>query len=299
MTPRRLPSLSALKAFEAAARHRSVSRAAEELHVTPGAVSRQLRALEEELRLVLFLRTPTGLVPTAAGDTLFAASRDALDRLAEGVARAAAPASRWALTVGTYALFASRWLIPRWGRLRARHPEVEVTLITSSDPAELVPGRFDAVIAVAGPEPPPGLVALPLVPIATVPVCAPSMAGVPCFRWEGQHLLHSRQRPRDWARWLAAAGVAGPDPQAGSAFESIALAIDAAAGGLGVAMAIRALIEPDLAAGRVVMPVAFERRSRRGFALLYEAARSADPGIVAFHGWLAAETAEQADERPP
>jgi DNA-binding transcriptional LysR family regulator len=116
MTYRRLPSLLALRSFEAAARHRSVSRAAAELHVTPGAVSRQLRALEEELRQSLFLRTPTGLVPTSAGETLFAAARDALDRLAEGVVQATTPATRRALTVGAYALFASRWLIPRCSR---------------------------------------------------------------------------------------------------------------------------------------------------------------------------------------
>ncbi len=291
MTYRRLPSLSALRCFEAAARHRGVSRAAAELHVTPGAVSRQLRALEGELRLQLFQRTPTGLVPTAAGETLFAAARDALDRLAEGVVAATTPTTRRVLTVGSYALFASRWLLPRLGRLRARHPGLDVTLITSSDPLELVPGRFDGVIAVAGDEPRPGLAVLPLVPIATVPVCAPCMAGPGRFSWAGQHLLHSRQRPRDWERWLAAAGVAEVDPRSGTAFESIGLAIDAAAGGLGVALAIRALIEPDLSAGRVVMPVAFERRSSRGFVLMHEAARSSDPALSAFRAWLVDEAA--------
>lgn len=294
MTYRRLPSLSALRCFEAAARHRSVSRAAAELHVTPGAISRQVRALEEDLRLELFLRTPAGLVPTAAGETLFAATREALDRLAEGVVQATTPAARRALTVGAYAFFASRWLIPRWGRLRSRHPGLDVTLITSSDPLELVPGRFDAVIAVARPEPQSGLLVQKLVPIETVPACAPSLIGEEGFRWAGQHLLHSRQRPQDWARWLEAAGVTDLDPKAGTAFESIALALDAAASGLGVAMAIRALIEPDLAAGRIAIPVPFLRRSSRSFVLMHEAARATDPALLAFREWLAEEAGEDA-----
>jgi DNA-binding transcriptional LysR family regulator len=287
MTYRRLPSLSALRCFEAAARHRSVSRAAAELHVTPGAVSRQVRALEEELRLALFLRTPTGLVPTPAGETLFAAARDALDRLAEGVVRAAAPPPPRALTVGAYTLFASRWLIPRWGRLRARHPALDVTLVTEADPLALVPGRFDAAIAVAGAEARPGVAVHPLVPIETLPVCAPAL--LDGFDWRGAHLLHSRQRPDDWARWLAAAGVPGADPASGSWFESIGLAIDAAANGLGVALAIRALVGPDLAAGRVVVAAPFARRSARGFALLHEASRAADPALRAFREWLLEE----------
>ncbi|PWC28673.1 LysR substrate-binding domain-containing protein [Teichococcus aestuarii] len=289
MTYRRLPSLSALRCFEAAARHGSLSRAAAELHVTPGAVSRQVRALEEELRVALFLRGPGGVTPTPAGETLFAAARAGLDRLAEGVAQATAPAPRQALTVGAYALFASRWLIPRWPRLQARHPGLDITLVTTADPLALSPGRFDAVIAVAGPAARPGLLVQPLVPIETVPVCAPALAGPQGFRWEGKPLLHSRQRPRDWARWLAAAGVEGPDPRQGAAFESIGLAIDAAASGLGVALAIRALIGPDLEAGRVVVPVPFARRSAHGFVLLCEAARAAEAGLAAFRHWLAEE----------
>lgn len=297
MTYRRLPPLTAIRSFEAAARHASVSRAAAELGVTPGAVSRQIRTLEDTLSLSLFQRTPTGMSLTPAGEALRDAAQEALDRIAKGVMEAGrVAAGRRPLSVGAYALFASRWLIPRWGRLREKHPGLDFDLTTEADPLRLLPGRFDAVVAVADGTPRPGLVIRPLVPIETVPVCAPGLANAGGFDWTGKRLLHSRQRPHDWARWLAAAGVTGPDPTAGPSFESIGLAIDAAAEGLGVALAIKALLAPDLLAGRVVVPVPFARRSSRSFVLMYEAARATDPSIRAFETWLVEEAAVTADE---
>lgn len=291
MTYRRLPSLNALRAFEAAARHRSVTRAADELGVTPGAVSRQLRALEEELGLTLFARGPTGLAPTAAGRVLQQSCGGALDRMATGVAKAREAAKPMFVSVGAYALFASRWLIPRWGRFRERHPGLEIALTTSADPLELLPGKFDAVIAVAEDRPRPGFWTHRLLPIEMVPVCAPALNGARPFRWEGQTLLHSRQRPRDWARWLAAQGVAGMDAEAGPSFESISLAVDAASEGLGIALAIQGLIGADLAAGRVVVPVEGVRRSSRSFMLMVEAARREEPALRRLCDWLVEEAA--------
>jgi len=296
MTYRRLPSLNALRAFEAAARHRSVTRAADELAVTPGAVSRQVRALEEGLGLALFLRGPAGLTLTAPGAALLEASGAALDRLEEGVAEARRADRPVPLTVGAYALFASRWLIPRWGRLRARHPELEIALTTSADPLELRPGKFDAVIAVAEDRPRPGFRVDPLLPIETLPVCAPGLVEPGGFRWAGKTLLHSRQRPRDWARWLEAQGIAGVNPEAGPSFESISLALDAAREGLGVALAIRGLIGPDLAAGRVVVPVAGTRRSSRSFVLMMETGRLGEPALQRFRDWLIGEARQSWDE---
>lgn len=286
MTYRRLPSLVALRSFEAAARHRSVTRAAGELSVTPGAVSRGVRALEEELATALFTRGATGLALTPAGEALFNAAREGLDRIAAGLAAMRYAAPRRRLRIGAYTLFASRWLIPRWNRLRERHPDLEIELQTSADPLDLVPGTFDAVIAVTDARPRPGLTMLPLVPIEMVPVCAPRLLGPGGFSWAGQPLLHSRQRPDDWARWLSAAGITGVDPAAGPSFESIALALDAAAEGLGVALAIRALVGADLAAGRVAIPHPFIRPTTRHFTLLHDAGREEDPALAALRGWL-------------
>jgi LysR family glycine cleavage system transcriptional activator len=298
MTYRRLPSLNALRAFEAAARHRSVTRAADELSVTPGAVSRQIRTLEESLGLTLFLRGPGGLTLTGPGTALMEASGAALDRLEEGVAEARRAARPMPVSVGAYALFASRWLIPRWGRLRARHPELEIALTTSADPLELSSGKFDAVIAVAEHRPRPGFRVDPLLPIETMPICAPGLVDPGGFRWAGKTLLHSRQRPRDWARWLEAQGITGVDAEAGPSFESISLAIDAAREGLGVALAIRGLIGPDLAAGSVVVPVPGTRRSSRSFVLMVETGRLGEPALSRFRDWLLEEAAQGWGERP-
>lgn len=293
MTYRRLPSLNALRAFEAAARHRSVTRAADELGVTPGAVSRQVRALEEDLGLMLFSRGPAGLMPTAAGRVLQQSCGAALDRMQAGVTKAQEAAKPLFVSVGAYALFASRWLIPRWGRLRERQPGLEIALTTSADPLELLPGTFDAVIAVAEDRPRPGFWTQELLPIEMVPVCAPALIGPRPFHWEGQTLLHSRQRPRDWSRWLAAQGVTGVDAEAGPSFESISLAVDAASEGLGVALAIKGLIGADLAAGRVAVPVAGVRRSSRSFMLMVEAARREEPALRRLCDWLVEEAARQ------
>ncbi|WP_338662167.1 LysR substrate-binding domain-containing protein [Pararoseomonas sp. SCSIO 73927] len=292
MTYRRLPSLVALRSFEAAARHRSVTRAAGELSVTPGAVSRGVRALEEELATSLFARSSTGLALTPAGEALFAAAREGLDRIAAGLAAMRQAGPRRRLRIGAYTLFASRWLIPRWNRLRERHPELDIELETSADPLELVPGAFDAVIAVADARPRPGLTALPLVPIEMMPVCAPAL--LPGFEWARATLLHSRQRPDDWPRWLAAAGIEGVDAARGPRFESIALALDAAAEGLGIALAIRALVGPDLAAGRVAVPHPLIRPTTRRFTLLHDAEREGDAALFALRAWLREEAGDPA-----
>ncbi|MBC9176211.1 LysR substrate-binding domain-containing protein [Pseudoroseomonas ludipueritiae] len=288
MSYRRLPSLAALRSFEAAARHLSVTRAANELAITPGAVSRGVRQLEQELGTSLFLRGATGLTLTPAGETLLEAAGEAFDRLVAGV-NSLRPTGARRLTLGVYALFASRWLIPRWHRLRERHPDLEIDLQTCADPAAMVPGRFDAAIAVTDGRPRPGLAMQRLVPIEMMPVCSPALAEG--FDWRRVTLLHSRQRPEDWARWLSAAGIGGRDPHAGLFFESIALAIDAAAEGLGVALAIRSLAGADVATGRVAVPHPFLRPTTRAFTLLHEGSRQAEPELRALRDWLLEEAA--------
>jgi len=285
MAWRRLPPLHAVRAFEAAARHLSIRRAAEELAVTPGAVSRHVRALEEQLGKPLFLRRSTGLALTVAGEALAEATREGLDRIADAASGVRLRRLR-RLSVGVYGFFASRVLLPLWPELRAAHRELEIDLHSSLNPLDLLPGRYDAVIAVSDAEPRPGLVTRPLVPIATVPVCAPRWLrkGPPDFA--AVPLLHGRPRPDDWRRWLDHAGLGHVPVQGGSSFESIGLALEAAAVGMGVAIAIEALLAPDLARRRIVVAHKTVRPTRRHFVLQHEARLADDPALAAFAEFL-------------
>ena len=285
MAWRRLPPLHAVRAFEAAARHLSVTRAAEELGVTPGAVSRHVRALEMRLEKPLFLRRSTGLVLTTAGEALAAATRDALDRIADAASGVRLRRLR-RLSVGVYGFFASRILLPLWSELKAAHPDLAIDLHTSLNPLDMLPGRYDAVIAVSDAAPRAGLVTHPLVPIATVPVCAPRWQKGGPADFAAVPLLHARPRPDDWRRWLDHAGFKDVPAQGGSSFESIGLAIEAAAAGFGFAMAIEALLAPDLARRRVVIAHPTVRPTRRHFVLQYEARLADDPALTAFATWL-------------
>lgn len=297
MTTRRLPPLHAIRAFEAAARHLSMTRAAEELSVTPGAISRHVRALEDEMRAVLFQRRAHGLVLTAAGESLAAAARESLDGIANAVSGLRLRRFR-RLSVGAYGFFVSRAVLPNWSHLRATHPELEVDLHTSSNALDLMPGRYDAVIAVTDGTPRPGTVTRRLLPIATVPVCAPFWLESGSLDFSAVALLHARPRPDDWRRWLDHAGFGGVGGQSGSSFESLALAMEAAVAGLGVAMAIDGLLAPDLESGRLVRAHPRIRPTRRHFVLQYESRWSQDPTMQAFESWLVARMAEARGAAP-
>ncbi|UPY36516.1 LysR family transcriptional regulator [Sediminicoccus sp. KRV36] len=300
MAHRALPPLTAIRAFEAAARHLSMTGAARELSVTPGAVSRQIRELEQSLGVTLFLRQAQGLVLTTAGETLAAGAGEALDRLAIATGRARLGRGR-PITVGVYGYFASRLLFPRLRELQRALPDLVVEWHTSSSPLDLLPGRFDAVIAVSEPQGMPGLVVLPLVPIATLPVCAPQWleggglegggleGGAPDFA--RIPLLHSRCRPDDWRRWLNHAGHAKTPLRGGSTFESMNVAMEAAAQGLGAVIAIEALLAPDLARGAVVPAHAVRRPTRRHFTLQYETRHAGNPDLRMLADWLRGEFA--------
>jgi LysR family glycine cleavage system transcriptional activator len=285
MSLRRLPPLHAIRAFEAAARHLSITRAAEELHVTPGAVSRHVRALESGMQTVLFQRRSNGLALTAAGEALASVARDALDGIANAVNGIRLRRFR-RLSVGAYGFFVSRALLPGWHDLRAAHPELEVDLHTSSNALDLMTGRYDAVIAVSDGTPRPGTIMRRLMPIATVPVCAPSWLAHGPIAFATAPLLHARPRPDDWRRWLdhVALGAVGADT--GSSFESLGLAMEAAEAGLGIAMAIEALLAADIAGGRLVRAHERARPTRRHFVLQYDARLAEDPAMKTFEDWL-------------
>ncbi len=279
------PSLNAIRAFEAAARHGGISRAADELHVTPGAVSRQVKELEAALGVPLFERLPGGLRPTAAGTALAEAASQGLAAISAGVAAVRARPSRRRLSVGVYSAFAQCWLVPRWARFADAHPDIELALTTTREAADLRPERFDVTILVTDRRHWPGHALHRLLPIETTPVMAPG----PMPDLRRARLLHAKPRPQDWARWLESAGLRGVSALAGPSFESITLASAAAAQGLGVAMGIRCLLAEDLASGRLVAPFAHRRLSRHWFTMAHAAHRGREPAIAAFAAWALAE----------
>lgn len=285
MSSRRLPPLLAVRAFEAAARHLSITRASEELNVTVGAISRHVRALEAKMGTALFLRGSRGLQLTPAGRSFADSTRDALDRIADAAEGVRLRQFR-RLTVGVYGFFAARFLLPKWAGLQQAHAGLEVDIHTSSNPLELLPSRYDAVIIVSDAQPRPGLVTHPLMPIATVPVCSPGMLRDGALDFAATPLLHARPRPDDWRRWLDYAGMSDVRVQGGSSFESLSLALEAAATGMGATIAIDGLLDADVESGRLVRAHATLRTTRRHFVLQHEQRMDGDPAVVAFAQWL-------------
>jgi LysR family transcriptional regulator, glycine cleavage system transcriptional activator len=263
-----------------------MTRAAAELGVTAGAVSRQVRELETRMETALFVRgLAGGLALTPAGEALSRSAGDAFDLLAAATG-SAQEGERRHLSIGVYGFFASRMLLPLWPQVKVELPHLDIDLFTSSDPLDLLPARYDAVIAVGEGRPGKGTLERPLVPITTVAVCASDLVRTGQLDFRRTPLLHARPRPDDWRRWLDYAGFSGVPVQRGSTFESIALALEAAAMGLGAAIAIEELIGTDLASGKVVLAHPARRPTRRHFVLLAEARRARDTGLQAFADWI-------------
>jgi LysR family transcriptional regulator, glycine cleavage system transcriptional activator len=285
----RLPPLNAIKAFEAAARLGSFTRAAEELNVTHGAVSRQIRLLEEWLGAQLFFRTSRNAVPTRSGTELLAEVGPALDRLAAISQRVQnrAPA-RGLLRVSALPTFAMRWLIPRLPEFQRDHPDLELRIVTASTPAEQFRMGVDAVIS--GPSRQPGWVGKRFLGEARLPVLSPDLIRECPLRTpadlERHTLLHAATLREAWPRWLAAAGVPDLKPARDQVFEHFYFAIQAALEGLGVVMGPLALISDELRAGRLLAPIWEPATRTRGY-LFYAPETSSDaPAVVALRQWL-------------
>ena len=256
----RLPPLNAIKAFEAAARLGSFTRAAEELNVTHGAVSRQVRLLEDWLGARLFLRTSRNAVPTQVGTDLLAEAGPALDRLAAVSQRLREPMpAAPLLRVSALPTFAMRWLIPRLPEFQRDHPGLELRIVTASTPAEQFRMDVDAVIS--GPWRQSGWVGKRFLGEARLPVLSPGVDGKVAHcelpaDLERHTLLHAATLRAAWPRWLAAANVPDLKPAREQVFEHFYFAIQAALEGLGVIMGPVALISNELRAGRLLAPIA-------------------------------------------
>ncbi len=292
---RRLPPLNALRAFEAAARYQSFTRAAEELCVTQGAVSHQVKALEAELGVKLFNRERQRLLITEAGREYMAVLRDALDRIAAGTERLLQRQSTGILTVSTSPDFAAKWLVHRLGHFAESHPEIDLRVSATLHHVDFA--REDVDLAIRhGDGNWPGLETTRLCTEELFAVCSPKLlARRPRITKPEEllklPLLHLDDR-KIWARWLEAAGVANPETAHGPILNRASMVIDAAVDGQGVALARTTLAAWDLLNGRLVQPIATTQRTAKTYWIVCPRATSALPKITLFRTWMLAEAAD-------
>lgn len=294
---RRLPPLGALRAFEAAARHLSFTRAAEELHVTQAAVSHRIKSLEEALGLRLFRRRGRQVFLTEAGQGYLAEVSQAFDLLSAATGRLIARESSGPLAVSCLASFAASWLVPRLGRFRAQHPDIDV-MISASD--QLVDFSRDEVdLAVRhGSGNWPGLQVTMLLTEDLFPVCSPKLLDGPLPLNSPDDLRHHTLLRDDmlvnWKAWLSAAGVKGVDPDRGPFFNMSHLVLDAAIDGQGVALARSALVAHHLQAGRLVRPFEVQLPGDTAYYIVHPPTSADIPKVRAFADWLLATVREDA-----
>jgi LysR family transcriptional regulator, glycine cleavage system transcriptional activator len=294
---RRLPPLNALKAFEAAARHQSFTKAAQELCVTQGAVSHQVKALEAALGLKLFSRERQRLIITEAGRDYLAVLRDAFDRIALGTARLVERQRSGVLTVSTSPDFAAKWLVGRLGRFAEAHPAIDLRVAATLEHVDFAREEVDLAVR-HGDGNWPGLKVARLCAEELFPVCSPKLtAGRKRLRKPADLLRLPLLRLSDeseWPRWLEAAGVAGAPAALGPVMNRASMVIDAAIDGQGVALARTTLAAADLLAGRLVRPFATALPLVKSYWIVCSKATAALPKIEAFTRWLTQEAAADA-----
>jgi LysR family glycine cleavage system transcriptional activator len=288
----RLPPLTALRAFEAAARHLNFSRAAEELHVTHGAVSHQMKALEAHLGLSLFKRQGRAMRLTDAGQLLHEHVREALQHLKRGVAALHDTARGEVLTVTTTPAFATRWLLPRLADFQAAHPEIVVNLRATQTLTDFAREGVDLAIRY-GPGMWPGLAAEKLLDEEIFPVCSPGFRGgeLPTQPAELTETMLLRDARQPWRDWFLSVGLDWPEPSRGPVYDDASLLLQAAAGGLGVALARGALAQAELAAGRLVRLFRDSARASFAYYVVHPAGALDVPKVAAFRAWLGRQVA--------
>lgn len=289
----RLPPLNALRAFEAAARCLSFSKAAEELFVTPAAVSHQIKALEEWLGVTLFRRLNRAVMLTDEGQVYVQGVRDGLEAINAATEKLMKSDAGGALTVSTLPSFAVRWLLPRLSRFRDEYPDIDVRLDASDQLTDFNRQDVDLVIRY-GSGNYPGLRTVKLLTEDRLfPVCSPDLltGDKPLNTPEDlkyHTLLHDDLRV-DWETWLAAAGVPGIDPKKGPSFNDSSMVLTAAMAGQGVALGRSTLAADDLAAGRLVKPFGVELKAGSAYFVVCPEEVAERPKIVTFRNWLLKE----------
>ncbi len=293
---RRLPPLNALRAFEAAARHRSFTKAARELHVTPAAVSHQVKALEAHVGVGLFRRLNNGLDLTAAGQRFLPLLTEGFDRLDAAQRRLAASSSRQVVTVSVLHSIATKWLAPRLARFYDAHPDIDLRVDASDRQAGPPYDGSDLAICYGAAA---GHHSEELFRDCVFPVCSPALATEPeALETPGdlsRHtLLHIDWAEKhgaspDWRVWLRAAGVTDIDAARGPRFTLSSMAIQAAIAGEGLALGQWLFAADDMAAGRLVKPFALSLPLESAYFLVVPPAAMEDPATAAFRRWVLSE----------
>ena len=313
----RLPPLNALRAFEAAARHRSFKRAAEELFVTPAAISQQVKSLEGYLGVELFRRLTRAIELTPAAEAMLPKLREGFDCFAAGLAQARRAEERGRIAIAAPPNFVARWLMPRLRSFTSSYPQYDLritgTLKTIDNPehdSPSDPGRADDEVHVAvryGMGEYPGSVVDRLFRPSYVPVCSPKLLGRgPALRKPSDlkyhTLIHDDSSPGDeerpgWEEWLAFAGAKGVDATRGPRFSNASLVHEAAIDGVGVALALRPLVDSDIEEGRLVVPIERAASTHFAYYLVTPEALQAHPAASTFRRWLVAQAESQSRRR--
>lgn len=298
----RLPSLNALRAFEAVARHLSLTKAAQELHVTPAAVSHQIKALEADLGVSLLRRLKGTFVLTETAQAVLPLLSGGFDQIAEAARRMRLDETQRFLTISVSPTFAVTWLVRRLGSFSAAFPEIDVRLQTTNAITDFSSDGVDIAIRFGAGDY-PGEQAIRLFDEEIFPVCSPLLLdrGPPLDRpadLAGHSLLHvewtwsmTRGEPLDWQMWLRAAGAGEVDAQRGPRFSNAGLALQAAIEGLGPALGSEALVGDELAAGRLVRPFDVALPVNFAYYLVYPEDTAERPKVASFRHWILSEIA--------
>lgn len=291
----RLPPLNALKVFEAAARHESFTRAAEELSVTQGAVSHQVKALEAELGIKLFNRERQRLVITEAGRDYLTVVRDALDRIALGTERLLQRQNAGVLTVSTSPDFAAKWLVHRLGHFAEAHPEIDLRISATLHHVDFAREEVDLAVR-HGDGNWPGLDTVRLSSEQLFAVCSPKLLTGRRRLTKPSDILkcpliHMDSRT-DWSKWLQAVGLEDAAVIHGPVLNRASMVMDAAINGQGIALARTTLSAWDLINGRLVRPFPETLRLSKTYWIICPQATAALPKIATFRNWLLAEAAQ-------
>jgi DNA-binding transcriptional LysR family regulator len=287
---RDLPSLNALRAFEVTARLGSVGRAAEALHVTHGAISRQLRVLEEALGQPLFIRQGRGVVLTHIGEQLRDRVSDAFELLREGWADLQRGREDAPFVLGCAGSLLARWIIPRLERLERDLPTLRLHVSPEEEPLAPRHTEPDAALALAAPPWPAGWQVHVLAPERIGPVVSPRHAGLERLLERGasalldEALLHTSSRPQAWPAWALASGIPVESLHYGQGFTHLFYLLEAAVAGLGIAIAPAQLVQDDIDAGRLVAPLGFKQTDASW--ILATPSRKADGRVNALAEWM-------------